>query len=219
MLPDVYLELRGTVPLSESRFDAIVLAGGEGERLGGVDKAMLRRGSTTLLDIVVVAAAAADRIICVGPERPTATSVIWCREEPVGGGPVAAIQAGIVQATAGTLCVLACDLPLIDAPTVRRLVTGIKGKDGCVGLDPSGRVQYLAAAYDSACLQRALLGAVVGGMSMRELTSGLTLATVRTDTVVDVDTADDVAALDLAPASRDVSRVSRSSEPHHGERT
>lgn len=219
MPPDACLDLRGTVPLGEIRFDAIVLAGGEGERLGGVDKAMLRRGRTTLLDTVLVAAGAADRIICVGPERPTAASVIWCREEPAGGGPVAAIQAGIAQATAGTVCVLACDLPLIDGPTVRRLVAGTKGKDGCVALDPSGRVQYLAAAYNRARLQRALQGAAVGGMSMRELTSGFSLVTLRADTVVDVDTDDDVAAFDLAPASRDASGVSRSSEPHHGERT
>lgn len=219
MRPGVCLGLRRTVPLGEHRFDAIVLAGGEGERLGGVDKAMLRRGRTTLLDTAVSAAADADRIICVGPERPTATPVIWCREEPAGGGPVAAIQAGIAQATAGTVCVLACDLPLIDAPTVRRLVTGIKGKDGCVALDPSGRVQYLAAAYDRARLQRALGGADAEGMSMRELTSGFSLATLRADTIADVDTADDVAAFDLAPAPRDVSGVSRSSEPHHGERT
>lgn len=75
-------------------FAAVVLAGGRARRLSGVDKAGLRVAGRTLLGHVLVATADAEPVVVVGPERPAA-GVVWTREDPPGGGPVAALAAGL----------------------------------------------------------------------------------------------------------------------------
>src|SRR3954451_21606618 len=88
-------------------YDAVVLAGGSGRRLGGVDKPALRVGSTSLLDRVLGAVPDASSVVVVGPSRATSRPVTWVREDPPGGGPVAALAAGLPLMTAPFVAVLA----------------------------------------------------------------------------------------------------------------
>ncbi|WP_372698445.1 NTP transferase domain-containing protein [Arthrobacter sp. JSM 101049] len=87
-------------------FDAIVVAGGRGSRLGGRDKPLLRHRGTTLLDHALRATAAAHRIAVVGPtelnpvvsryatEADTGQVITLTREYPAFAGPAAAVAAG-----------------------------------------------------------------------------------------------------------------------------
>ena len=75
-------------------FDAVVLAGGRAERLDGADKAALDVAGATLLDRALRAVAGARTVVVVGDERPTDVPVVWTRERPAYGGPVAATYAG-----------------------------------------------------------------------------------------------------------------------------
>lgn len=189
---------RSTTPHSTMclPYDAVVLAGGTGSRLGGVDKAALEVGRQTLLARVLTAVAAADRCVCVGPARETATTVTWCREQPPGGGPVAALAAAMPYLSAEVAVLLAVDLPLVDAVTVAALVAAVADHDGAVGQDASGRAQPLLAAYRRLALARALASLpTVAGASMRDLTSRLSLCQVPVGlAALDCDTADDLAA-------------------------
>lgn len=139
-------------------FDAIVLAGGRSRRLGGVDKAGLVVGGSTLLDGVIAACAGASRLVAVGPVRPTARAGIrWCRESPPGGGPVAALAAGLREVVAPLVAVLGCDLPYVDAAAVAELVEGASlGADGAIFVDGEGRDQPLAGTYRTAALVEAV---------------------------------------------------------------
>lgn len=150
-------------------YDAIVLAGGTARRLGGIDKPALEIGGRTLLDRALDAVADAARIVAVGPPRLTARDVTWCREEPVGGGPVAAIGAGLAQTSAPVVLVLAADLPWI-APAVPLLRAALPANGVALLVDPSGRVNHLAAAWRRDSLVAAL--AAVGdphGAAVRSL--------------------------------------------------
>jgi molybdopterin-guanine dinucleotide biosynthesis protein A len=49
----------------------VVLAGGAGRRLGGRHKPGITVAGRTLLDHVLDAVAAADRVVVVGPRQPT----------------------------------------------------------------------------------------------------------------------------------------------------
>ena len=61
--------------MSEISFDAIVLAGGQGSRLGGVDKAELKVGGVRLLDRALTACRGASTTVVVGPvEAPEGTA-------------------------------------------------------------------------------------------------------------------------------------------------
>ncbi|MEU7024604.1 DUF6457 domain-containing protein [Streptomyces sp. NPDC046203] len=76
-------------------FDAVVLAGGSARRLGGADKPGVRVGGRPLLDRVLAGCRDARRTVVVAAPRATSRPVDWAREEPPGGGPVAALDAGL----------------------------------------------------------------------------------------------------------------------------
>jgi molybdopterin-guanine dinucleotide biosynthesis protein A len=164
-------------------YDAVVLAGGAGRRLGGVDKPALRVGGATLLDRVLDACAGARTTVVVGPRRPTARPVVWAREDPPGGGPLPALAAGLRHTTAPTVLLLAADLPFLTRTTVAALLAAVRDADALDGVlltDPDGRDQPLAAAYQGAPLRHGidLLTAEHGelaGLPLRRLTARLAL--------------------------------------------
>jgi molybdopterin-guanine dinucleotide biosynthesis protein A len=139
-------------------YDAIVLAGGAARRLGGVDKPQLEVDGVTLLDRVVTAAGSAERIVVVGPPGAVRAEVTWCREDPPGGGPVAAVAAGLAHASADVVVVLAADLPWI-APAVPLLVAAVEDAPAALLVDATGRVNYLAAAWRRDALEAAIAAA------------------------------------------------------------
>ena len=132
-----------------ARYDAVVLAGGAARRLGGTDKPGVRVGGRPLLDRVLAACATARATVVVAAPRPTARPVTWAREDPPGGGPLAALDAGLRHTTAEHIVVLSADLPFLQEPTVGRLLGALRasGRDGVLLTDPDGRDQPLVAAY------------------------------------------------------------------------
>ncbi|MBB4784071.1 NTP transferase domain-containing protein [Streptomyces rapamycinicus] len=184
--------------MTPGAYDAVILAGGAARRLGGVDKPALRVGGRALLDRVLDACRGAGRTVVVGPRRPTARPVRWTREDPPGGGPVAAVDAGIRQTTAPVVLVLSADLPFLTPETVETLLTGLQGTEGVVLIDPDGREQPLVAAYRAEPLRReiALLATEhggLGGLPLRLLVSELALARLKHPTAsFDCDTWEDI---------------------------
>ncbi|QNN54542.1 molybdenum cofactor guanylyltransferase [Nocardioides mesophilus] len=189
------------------RLAAVVLAGGTGERLGGVDKAALVLDGSTLLERALAAVRDADEVLVVGPAAaprpPTSRPVTWTHEQPPGGGPAAGLLAG-VDALAGRpdlVVVLAVDMPRVSHRTVRRLVAGVDAADGAVLVDADGRRQTLAAVYRWQSLQDARPAdpAAEHGLPVRRLVARLRLHEVPVvgDEAHDVDTWDD-----LGPGSR-----------------
>ncbi|MFI5755999.1 NTP transferase domain-containing protein [Streptomyces sp. NPDC051569] len=182
-------------------YDAIVLAGGAAKRLGGADKPGLSVGGRTLLDRVLGACAGATRTVVVGGRRPTVRPVRWAREEPPGGGPLAALDAGVRLVDAGTVLVLSADLPFLGEATVRRLIEALdtSGREAALLTDAGGRDQPLVAAYRAEPLRRelALLATEYGrlaGLPLRLLTDELDLARIDADPFAsfDCDTWEDV---------------------------
>ncbi|MGW3916942.1 DUF6457 domain-containing protein [Streptomyces sp. NPDC005070] len=103
-----------------------MLAGGAARRLGGQDKPGVRVGGRTLLDRVLAACADATRTVVVAGPRPTARPVEWAREDPPGGGPLAALDAGLRHTAAPYVLVLSADLPFLEEKTVRRLLDTLR---------------------------------------------------------------------------------------------
>ncbi|MCI2957685.1 NTP transferase domain-containing protein [Agromyces atrinae] len=184
--------------------DAIVLSGGRGSRLGGVDKGALDVGGEHLIDIALAAArsAGAARVVVSGADdgvdaaRPDAV----VREDPAFGGPVAGIAAALPLVSAPWVIVLACDLPFAGA-LARRLGAALppaSGVDAVVVRDGDGRAQWLAAAYRADALRdsitRLTAGRGVAGASMRQLVGDLVTSYVDEpgDATLDVDTPADL---------------------------
>ncbi|MFF2651381.1 NTP transferase domain-containing protein [Streptomyces sp. NPDC058045] len=194
---NVYESDRAPARAAWPEFDAVVLAGGAARRLGGADKPGLRVGGRSLLDGVLSACAEATATVVVAEPRPTARPVRWAREDPPGGGPLAALDAGLARTTAPLVAVLSADLPFLRRATVHRLLETLTGPtsealftgapperiDGVLLVDGEGRWQPLVACYRSEVLRRelALLAEENGGtagLPLRALTRRLELAAV-----------------------------------------
>jgi molybdopterin-guanine dinucleotide biosynthesis protein A len=170
-------------------FDAIILAGGRGARLGGADKPGLMVGRSTMAATTARAAVAAGarQVILVGPERPDVAAVaapagaalVVTREDPPGGGPVPALRAGLARAAAPWVAVLAADLPFLRGDQVRGLVAAAAASTsaGAVIADESGAEQWLAGCWRTGRLAAAL--AAYPGRSLRGLLRPLSPVLVR----------------------------------------
>ena len=174
-------------------FDALVLCGGGGTRLGGVDKGALVLGDRTLLDRAIEAVAAAHRTIVVGPKTETEGPVTWTSEDPPGGGPVAAIAAGLEHVTSDVVVILGVDHPFVDGACVLRILEALDDHPGAVVTDATGRHQFLVGAYRVAALLEALDGKQPHGMSVRSLLAGMSLVTLPDPrSALDIDTPGDL---------------------------
>lgn len=161
-----------------------------------------RPSATEAAEIAHARAANGPAIVVVGPRRPTSRQVAWVREDPPGGGPVAAIAAGLSVCRAPYVGVFAADLPFLDAATVHSLWTALGESpehDGAVAVDEDGREQWLTAVYrrDALAAKIADQGAdKVHGLPLRRLAAQLRLLRITPtgQTVLDCDTWEDVAA-------------------------
>lgn len=181
-------------------FDAIVLAGGAGRRMGGADKAMLEVGGVSLLERALAAVDGAGTIVVVGPHRPTLRShsaVKFVRETPAGCGPAAAVMRGLADVTNPVVVVIAVDAPFA-ASAVPRLLAALPGHDAAMCeaamlIDDTGRRQPLLAAYATEALRHRNAAGPWANRSVHDLVDGLAVVDVQPvgDEWLDVDTPDD----------------------------
>jgi molybdopterin-guanine dinucleotide biosynthesis protein A len=158
-------------------YTAVVLAGGRAARLGGQAKPQLEVGGRPILARVLDAVADASIRIVVGPPQPVPGDVLLVREQPPGGGPVAALRAGLTRVPDDVVVVLAGDLPFLTAEVVAGLHARLTG-DGVLVVDDTGRDQLLLGAWRTAAL-RAALPAAGGPTSLRKVLAPLAVRRFR----------------------------------------
>jgi molybdopterin-guanine dinucleotide biosynthesis protein A len=170
----------------------------------GRDKVMLDVAGMTMLDRTLAGVPSWVPVIAVGPEVPVARTVEFCREEPAGGGPVAAVDAGLVAVGSPVVVLLSADLPFVGVlpgALAARLGAVAADIDAVLMTDDSGRIQQLCSAYRADALRGAIAaGGVVAGASMRGVVERLRVITtdvselgVDHHAVRDVDTPEDLA--------------------------
>jgi len=202
--------------------DVVILAGGAGERLGGVSKADLLLGGRRLLDHILDDLAAGragvplGRVVVVAPDSVAVPAgVSRTLEDPPGGGPAAGICAGLELLGDGALvAVLTCDAPRSARALPALLVAvaggsggsgGGAGVDGAVVRNAAGYDQYLLGIYRFAALRRrAREEHGARDVSARHFFAPLHLVTVDAgDLDRDVDTWADLATLEeTSPGAR-----------------
>ena len=190
-------------------WSAVVLAGGRAARLGGRAKPQLEVGGRTMLDAVLAAVAGAERRVVVGPPQPVPDDVVRVRERPPGGGPVAALGAGLAAVSTDVVVVLAGDLPFLTADLVSELRARL-ARDGVLVVDDTGRDQLLLGAWRTPAL-RAALARATPPTSMRKVLAPLDVSRFHPAVPpgapppwLDCDTPTDLArARELAPRPRD----------------
>ena len=174
---------------------AIIVAGGAARRLGGVAKPWLPISGRPMIEFVLDAAREAASTVIVVGEPPSAWAipqdVHTTIETPRGGGPAAAVRAGmaLLPESCSEVLLLAGDAPFVQA-AVRALTAEPLELDGiAVGADDN--VQFLCSRVARPALEQAL---EAGGASMRSVFDHLQIGLVQAE-VLDADTWEDVASL------------------------
>ncbi|NQX10878.1 NTP transferase domain-containing protein [Microbacteriaceae bacterium VKM Ac-2855] len=192
-------------------YDAIVVAGGRGSRVGGAAKVLGVIDGRTLLGRAIAACSGA-RVVVVGPPELAlhAGAATLVREDPPFGGPVAAIAAGCAAATEPAPWTLVLAADHVDPTTAIAAVLAATESaadviDGVIAVDENDRGQYLLAVYRSDRIRSALAALpTVDGASVRTLIRGMRLRAVRVEpgAARDVDTPEDALAarVTLPPA-------------------
>jgi molybdenum cofactor guanylyltransferase len=136
----------------------IVLAGGRGQRMGGVDKAQVTLDGVRLVDHLL-GQLGGHPVVVVSPQAELGVAVPVVSEDPPFGGPVAGIAAGFrALEEPGFVAVLSVDAP--DSPALLPLLadalTHHPDADAAVVRAADGHVQPLCAVWRAAGLSRAL---------------------------------------------------------------
>ncbi|MFC6354284.1 molybdenum cofactor guanylyltransferase [Rothia nasimurium] len=188
--------------MTDVKFSALILAGGRSSRLGGVPKALLSNGSSTLLEQALAACAGAVARVVVGPaELALPAGVLQTREEPAFGGPAAGISAGLsalamsqpdlLSSPQHWVLVLSCDLPRVGAAVPLLLQAAASAPDEVTGYwaVSEGITQPLQGIYRAAALAPAFAGDTANA-SVRRFLSPLDPAKLElpADLTADVDT-------------------------------
>ncbi|RNE48410.1 molybdenum cofactor guanylyltransferase [Corynebacterium alimapuense] len=120
----------------------IILAGGRGTRMGGVDKAQATVNGTRLIDVIFdeLSAFSPHQVVVVSSRAPeVAAEVTVVSEDPPFGGPVAGIAAGAnALPKEGLVAVLSVDAPA-SPKLLPRLIEALE-------LNPSAKVAVIRAA-------------------------------------------------------------------------
>lgn len=144
--------------------DVIIVAGGRGKRMGGVDKAAVavdgERLIDYLLDEVSVLDALQQVVVVSSRNLSIRPGVKVTAEDPPFSGPVAAILAGTEElrdAAAERTAILAVDAPE-SATLIPELNEALDGSDAQVAVirEAGGHLQPLCAVWDTESLWLAL---------------------------------------------------------------
>jgi len=153
---------------------AIILAGGDSQRMGS-DKANLLLGKQTLLQRVIEAMQQVfpNVIISVRQPRPEIKLPQVCDEQSGagmrGGGPLVGLAAALDQITTPWAFVVACDMPFVE-PAMVELLADFRFDYQAVVPVVQGHAQPLAAYYAGSCLGKLRAHLAGGGKnSMRAL--------------------------------------------------
>jgi molybdopterin-guanine dinucleotide biosynthesis protein A len=142
--------------MAEERITSVVLAGGEGSRLGG-DKLSQLIGEQTLLDRVLSSVALLSDEVLVVLGQGQSPPILNCAAARTvfdiypGLGALGGIHAGLRASSCSRSLVVAGDMPFLSIPLLRRMVELAPGFDVVVPR-VDGKVHPLHAVYDKSCL-------------------------------------------------------------------
>lgn len=134
--------------------NVIVLAGGQGTRMGGVDKASVQLNGCRLVDHLL-GRLEGHEVIVVSPHR--LSGIATTSEQPPFGGPVAGIAAGLAELDRHSefTAILAVDAPH-SAEMLPALRAALGTADVAVTVATDGWIQPLCAVWRTSSLIRAL---------------------------------------------------------------
>jgi len=124
-------------PPSREAITGLVLAGGRGQRLGGIDKGLQPWHGRPLVDHAIARLAPQVATVMISANRNAAdyasrAACVLADARDDFPGPLAGMLAGLRAASTPWLAVVPCDSPRLPADLVERLARGLDGRAGAV---------------------------------------------------------------------------------------
>lgn len=131
------------IPPTPERITGLVLAGGLGRRMGGIDKGLSRLGGEPLVEHIIrrlvpqvgrlIINANQNRDIYAGFGHPVVGDRI-----PGYAGPLAGLEAGLAACTTPYLVTAPCDSPFLPADLVSRLAASLTAHKASIAVACTG---------------------------------------------------------------------------------
>ena len=126
-----------SAPPSREAITGLVLAGGRGQRLGGVDKGLQAWHGRPLVDHAIDRLAPQVATVMISANRNGAdyasrAARVLADAQGDFPGPLAGMLAGLRAASTPWLAVVPCDAPRLPSNLVERLAGGLARRDGAV---------------------------------------------------------------------------------------
>jgi molybdopterin-guanine dinucleotide biosynthesis protein A len=159
---------------------AAILAGGKGQRLGGIDKSALAVGASSILERQLsLLRTLTPHILVVADDRSrvVAEDVVVVQDRIAGAGSLGGLYTALSEAPTERVLVIACDMPFLTAPFLARLAASGEDVDVALPRDARGRhplcasyarrvAEHLKARIDSGDLR---VGEAIRALRVREL--------------------------------------------------
>ena len=136
----------GSGPSTGTRADitGVVLAGGRGRRMGGVDKGLLPfRGKPLVCHALETLAEVAGQVLVNANRNLNIYASLGYRVVPDLNdhfdGPLAGLLSAMRAASTPCLLMVPCDVPLLDASLLTRLVAGLGNRDTAIAVAHDGK--------------------------------------------------------------------------------
>jgi len=155
-------------------FSAVVLAGGQGSRMNGLDKGIVQYRGRKMIEwsLDVVRPLVSQLLVSCNRNltdyMPLVDSVV-CDRIAGSLGPLAGIHAAMESAASATLLVLPCDTPLITRPVIERLMQAATENPDAIIVLAEGKFLHPLHAVIPLALKQSLEDYLIdGGRAVRK---------------------------------------------------
>jgi molybdopterin-guanine dinucleotide biosynthesis protein A len=131
---------------------ALILAGGQGKRIG-YDKKKLELAGERLLPSLVERLGKIFNEVLISSNNPTGVSGLITLPDSIGEGPMAGIYQGLLRCTSEYLYVVACDMPFINTDYIAYMqeLLAREGPDVCIARHDNGDLELFNSFYKKSC--------------------------------------------------------------------
>lgn len=194
------MEEQAVSPPALNDVTGVILAGGRSSRFG-TNKALATFRGISLIDRVlnVMAPLFQDLLIVTNsPEEYSRLNVPLVADVEPYQGPLGGIFSALRRATNDRVFVVACDMPLLDACTIREIIRSAGDAAAAIPVHDGIR-EYLLALYSRHLMPEMCRALGLGRLSLKEFcfqTRGIEWIPIDGDSWTDVNSREDLAALE-----------------------
>jgi len=137
----------------KSTITGIILAGGKSSRMGE-DKGFLKLNGTTFMSYIIAALKpiVGEIIIVSNNSDYDVFNLKRVADIMEDSGPLAGLYSGLLRSETENNIVLSCDVPLISASVLKKLMEGFSPEVEVIQCESQGKTMPLVAMYKKQCM-------------------------------------------------------------------